>query len=573
MNSVLTVCGRMKWGFVPVRRVVDDHIIVDEDASPQPLDEKAELIKVSSSQASEQPTVLEYRDEKDRKWYQFFDEFEYRVKSSTKSRRKWYHWFHPDDTPQERRLILKLDLLLTLYSLLGYWIKFLDQTNLTNAYIGGMKESIHMKGNDFVHTQVWFQVGHIVFQIPFMYIIFAYPLNYVLPFLDLAWLILTIGLSGVKTVEQLQVLRFMIGSFEAPAFLAYHSLFASWFKSGTAEVARRACFYHLGQYCGMLTSGFLSGAIERNLVGVAGWEPWQLIFFIDGILSVFVGILGFYMIPGTPEDCYSPFLSDDDIRTARKRMRDDQKDYKPSGENPAKLFFNWDLWKSILSSWHIYVVVVGNILCWNNLTGMSGAYALWLKSLKNENGGPRFSPGTLQYYTALTPGLGFIWLVITSFIADLLQCRWAAIVFTQALNLLGNALLSVWYIPESAKWFAYCLQYWGWAMAPVLYSWQGDICRKDVRERIVVLVAMNIIGQQSNAWISMLIWKTVEAPRFLKGFSFTACIAFAIILWTIVVLWFYKRQERQDARENGMVLYNSATDPDSVPSPIALKSQ
>ena len=48
-----------------------------------------------------------------------------------------------------------------------------------------------------------------------------------------------------------------------------------------------------------------------------------------------------------------------------------------------------------------------------------------------------------------------------------------AILFTQVFNILGNVLLAVWHIPERAKWFAWCMQYFGWAMAPVLYSWQG----------------------------------------------------------------------------------------------------
>ena len=48
----------------------------------------------------------------------------------------------------------------------------------------------------------------------------------------------------------------------------------------------------------------------------------------------------------------------------------------------------------------------------------------------------------------------------------------------------------------------------------VLYSWQGDICRRDIRERQIVLVSMNMLAQQSTAWIAVLVWKTVEAPRF-----------------------------------------------------------
>ena len=36
-------------------------------------------------------------------------------------------WFKPEDTPAERRLIWKLDLLIVLYAFIVYWIKYLDQ--------------------------------------------------------------------------------------------------------------------------------------------------------------------------------------------------------------------------------------------------------------------------------------------------------------------------------------------------------------------------------------------------------------------------------------------------------------
>lgn len=560
----------LKWGFIPQRRVLPEEVegytepvvesLTDEKSSEDlglqnKIELKEEAIELVSSE------VLEYRDEKDRKWYKFFDEYEYRVRSDIKENRKWYHWFHDNDTPEERRVILKIDLLLTFYSLMAYWVKYLDQTNLTNAYIGGLKEDIGMKGNDLVNTQVMFSIGNIVFQIPFMYILYALPLNYVLPSLDICWSILTVCLYRVTSVKQLKVLRFFIGAFEAPSYLAYHALFASWFKSSTGEVSRRAGFYYLGQFLGILTSGLLSGAIERNMGGINGHAAWQWIFIMDGVISVIVGFIGFYMIPGTPEDCYSCFLSDEDIRIARRRMRADQKSAKPR-ENEVKYFFDINIWKSIFSSWHIYVLSLWNIFCWNNSSGTSGSYALWLKSLTDSNGQPRYGAGELQDYTALTPGLGLLWLIITCLMADLFSSRWAGILFSQVFNVLGNVLLAVWHIPERAKWFAFCLQYFGWAMAPILYSWQGDICRKDIRERQVVLVTMNILAQQSTAWISVLVWKTVEAPRFLKGFLFTACSAFMLIIWTFVVLWFYKREERENARANGIVLYNSATDPE-----------
>lgn len=555
---------RMKWGFLPQKRIVaEDPIIIKDESNASSISTEKDETFVNQETHVISQIEYEYRDEKDRKWWKFFDEYEYRVNNNARKNKKWYKWFHESDTSEERKVILKIDLLLTFYSLMAYWVKYLDQTNLTNAYIGGLKEDIGMKGNDFVNTQVMFSVGNIIFQIPFIYVLYACPLNYVLPSLDIVWSILTICLSRVTNVGQLKVLRFFIGAAEAPSYLAYHSLFASWFKSSTGEGSRRAGFYYLGQYLGILTSGLLSGAIERNLGGVGGHTSWQWIFIMDGIISLIVGFIGFYMIPGTPDHCYSPFLSDNDIRIARKRMKDDGKNTREENENPFKDFFKLDVWKTIFSSWHIYVLSLWNIFCWNNSSGSSGSYALWLKSLTDSSGAQRFSPGTLQDYTALTPGLGLLWLILTCSFADFFNSRWGAIIFSQVFNVLSNLILAIWNVPERAKWFAFCLQYFGWAMAPVLYSWQGDICRRNLKERNVVLVSMNILAQQSTAWISVLVWKTVEAPRFLKGFSFTASSGVALSIWTIVVLWFYKREERLNAKENGIILYNSANNPES----------
>lgn len=47
-------------------------------------------------------------------------------------------WFSPDDSPSERRLLLKLDLLIVPYAFLAYWTKYIDQANIsesTNRYL------------------------------------------------------------------------------------------------------------------------------------------------------------------------------------------------------------------------------------------------------------------------------------------------------------------------------------------------------------------------------------------------------------------------------------------------------
>lgn len=180
MSAIFTPWSRLKWGLFPVERVVNEpqeteekitQSIYDKDKDSESLTSLTESLEINPSDA------VEYRRQSDRKWYHFFDEYEFRQSKKVRSTHKWYHWFNETDTPAEKKLILKLDVLLCLYSMMAYWVKYLDQTNLNNAYVSGLEEGINMKGNDLVHTQAVFTVGAIVFQLPFMYILYKVPLS------------------------------------------------------------------------------------------------------------------------------------------------------------------------------------------------------------------------------------------------------------------------------------------------------------------------------------------------------------------------------------------------------------
>ncbi|SCU83200.1 LAMI_0C02366g1_1 [Lachancea mirantina] len=560
---------RLKWGFLPVRRVVDDEEekleksgSLDESGAGD-FESSNDKTKLSVSDGSAASTTeladsnLEYKDEANRKWWSFFNEQEYRVAPTKTKKNKWYQWFGPDLSTKEKKLLLKLDVLLAFYSCIAYWVKYLDTVNLNNAYVSGMREELHFKGNDLVHVQVMYTIGNIVFQVPFLFVLNKVPLNYLLPSLDIAWSLLTVGAAKVDSVAHLKAIRFFIGAFEAPSYLAYQYLFGCFYKHD--EMVRRSAFYYLGQYAGILSAGGIQAAVYATMNGVNGLAGWRWNFIIDAIVSVAVGIIGFYSLPGDPYNCYSIFLSDDEIRLARRRLKENN----TAKSDFSSKFLDIKVWKSIFLDWKIYILTIWNIFCWNNNNGTSGAYLLWLKSLKNSAGATRYSIPKLNHLSMITPALGMIYLFSTGIFADKFHSRWGAIVVTQVFNFIGNVILAAWDVPEGAKWFAFMLQYFGWAMAPVLYSWQNDICRRDAQSRSVTLVTMNMLAQTTTAFMSVLVWKTVDAPRFLKGYTWTAVSAFCLSAWTLVVLWFYKREEKRHARENGIVLYNSKTDGDT----------
>ena len=70
------------------------------------------------------------------------------------------------DPAFERKLVLKLDLKLlpVLFTLL--LLQFLDRTNIGNARIQGMEDSLHMKGNMYAIALQLFFVPFVLLEVP-----------------------------------------------------------------------------------------------------------------------------------------------------------------------------------------------------------------------------------------------------------------------------------------------------------------------------------------------------------------------------------------------------------------------
>jgi predicted MFS family arabinose efflux permease len=515
--------------FIPTLRHVEDDLKVENTSDQTELQ-------------------LEYRDETNRPWWKFFDEYEYRQNKYDRASHKWFKWFDEGDTASDKKLICKLDVLLTFYALVVYWVKYLDQTNVNNAYVSGMREDLGFEGNDLVQVQAMYIVGAVIFQLPFMYILPKVPLHIVLPVMDLCWGLMTLFCCKIHSVAALKVLRFFVGVFESGFVPTAYFLMGSWYKP--SEFARRAGFFYMGQFLGLLSSGLLASA-ALDLHGLGGFEGWRWVFIIDAIATLPLAVIGYFMIPGTPDKCVSLFLSDDEIRRCRERMRPYVTEKKAK---PSKKLTDWTLWKPLLTSWQLPTMILITSVFYNNNSGNSGSFLLWLKSLTDSDGNQRYTNQKINQLSSVAPGLGFVYVYSASVFADMFKCRWGAIVITQVFNFIGCVILAIWDVTESAKWFAFCLQYMSWSMSPVLFGWVSDIMRHDPQEYAIVVICMNMIGQSSSAWVSVLVFPTVESPRFTKGFGTCAACAACCAIGAMVILYFYKRDEKRICYKNGIVL-------------------
>lgn len=184
------------------------------------------------------------------------------------------------------------------------------------------------------------------------------------------------------------------------------------------------------------------------------------------------------------------------------------------------------------------MLIIWDIFFWNgSLNSTTGGYILWLKSLKE------FSTARLNDLSTTSPAIGIFYVLFICFGADLFLGRPGAITLAHTWNLIGLIILIIWDVPKAAKWFAFNTTYSSVAMSSVLYGWANDILRQDPDVRSFMLIAMNSISQSTTAWTPLLVYKTVEAPQFRKGYSFTAACSVCLIAMTWVIKYLHDRQE------------------------------
>ncbi|CAI6100963.1 unnamed protein product [Clonostachys chloroleuca] len=449
---------------------------------------------------------------------------------STVPRKRWWRiqWYADEDTPEERRFLIKLDIIVVPYAILAYWVKYIDQSNLNNAYVAGMKEDLGFYGNELVQLQTMYTVGAVVGMLPFMFLFTYIPMYWTIPFMDIMWGIFTLLQYRTSSFAEAATYRFLVGFFEAAFFPAMHYVFGSWYRGH--EIARRGGLFYVGLNLGTLTAGLVAAGSSQRLEGVNGLAGWRWMYIICALITIPVGILGYFLLPGSIDKPNRWILTDRDIEIAKRRL-------ESSGHATHGTFKLGHL-KKIFRSPHFWTVILVDVLFWNaGIHKSTGSFLLWIKSLN------RYSPAKINELGTITPALGILYNILICFASDLILGPAWAITLASTLNAIGLVILVIWNVPEPAKWFGFSTMYWSNALSSVLHGWVNNLLRDSPQERSFTLVLITIIAQSSTAWTPLLTFPTVESPSYPKGFAFCLGCAIALIAATHVLDRYIKRKE------------------------------
>ncbi|KAF2969097.1 hypothetical protein GQX73_g4491 [Xylaria multiplex] len=258
---------------------------------------------------------------------------------------------------KQKRAISKVDWRLIPMLLFLYLITYLDKTNIGNAQIEGLLDSLHMDGTQFNIAVSVFFVPYILAEVPSNMILnkFTKPSTFI-GILVLGWGIIMTLTGIVKDFGGLIAVRLLLGLFEAGFFPGAILLISKWYLPNESQ-SRIALLYSSAASGGAF-SGLLAYAIAK-LNGVGGLEGWRWIFILEGLLTVVMGVACFFLLVDSPALSFR-WLELDEIRFLELRQAARQTQH-PNGYR--KKHFDLGALIQVIKDWKIYLLVLGS---WSN---------------------------------------------------------------------------------------------------------------------------------------------------------------------------------------------------------------
>ena len=179
--------------------------------------------------------------------------------------------------------------------------------------------------------------------------------------------------------------------------------------------------------------------------------------------------------------------------------------------------------------------------CFNNGNASSQpTFAQYLKDHRD----PKYAVWQINVYPTTTYAVQVLTTLIYAWTSDSLfrGARWPPIIFGASVNIVVYASLAAWNIPTGWRWACYILSGAGGGLSGLCMAWVHEICSDDNEERALVIASMNEMAYVLQAWLPLIVWQQVDAPKYHKGFITVTCLSILMILTTFVIRLLHQRQ-------------------------------
>jgi MFS family permease len=299
---------------------------------------------------------------------------------------------------------------------------------------------------------------------------------------------------------------------------------SSWYKR--RELSWRVSILFSAAALAGAFGGILAFGISR-MKGIGGQEGWRWIFYIEGIATVLVGILSFFLINDFPSD-RPKFLTEEECDRTISRLQSDAG--AGAGEH-----FSWKQVRTAFLDWKIYLFCLLYICICVPFYSLS----LFSPTITQSLG---FQSYRAQLMTAPPYAFSFLTTMITAYFSDKYARRAVFMLFWLTIAIIGFIILIV--VKDlNVKYFAVFLAAGG--ISPCIATCITFIsCNISPHTKRATALALMLSVGNSGGAIGGQIYRSQDAPRFILGHAIN--LAFCILaLITVIILYISLRMENR----------------------------
>lgn len=405
------------------------------------------------------------------------------------------------DPEAEKRLLRKLDWrLLPLFTLV-YCTNFIDRTAIGNAKIAGIEKDLHMVGFDYNIALTVFYIFYIAFEI---------PSNLALKHIGSIWLAamvttfgaVAIGTAFVTSYSGLLATRVFLGMAEGGTLSGLTYLLSRYYRRSEL-VLRIGIFFGLspalaGAFGGLLASGLLS-------VGdIGSVKSWRKIFLIEGIITLGIGLLCFFVLPNDPQ--HTRMFNEEERALALARLDADQAIENHGRKEKTTL-------RLVFRSFNINTIIcaISYLLINISFQGLSLFMPTVIATLGH------FTVVESQLRTVPPYLVGAVWAVFCAYSSYRLRQRATFILLSTLLMVLGYAI-AVGTKNSKARYAACFFSIIGGSNAgPMVLAWGTGNASPDTVKSVVTAIIPGIgaLGSVIAVWTYL----PADAPDYHNGNS------------------------------------------------------
>ncbi|KAG5718617.1 hypothetical protein E4T56_gene16579 [Termitomyces sp. T112] len=222
-------------------------------------------------------------------------------------------------------------------------VAVVDRINTGVARIAGMEKDLRLDiGNRYSIVACIYFIPYILLQLPSNMVLRKLGARTWVSVCVIAWGAAQLGMGFVPQWGYLVLCRTLLGVFEAGLLPALVFVISTWYKRD--EVQKRMAAFYL---CSIFMGGFspIFGYALTLIAPRGGLNGWQWIFIIEGIITIFVGLITYIFFPDFPDN--NRFLSPEQTKLVLDRVEQDRGDSIPDQMTREKLrrhMSDWTMW-------------------------------------------------------------------------------------------------------------------------------------------------------------------------------------------------------------------------------------